>query len=81
MQDRITGLKRMFSLPESVVPLGLVVIGYPAKSVPMQDRYLEVRVHHNKWCSRRKATCAACPHRFSEAGDGAARPFSSSLQH
>lgn len=49
MQDRVIGLKKLFGLPENVIPLGLVVIGHPAKTVPPQDRYQEDRVHHNKW--------------------------------
>ena len=49
MPDRVTGLKKLFGLPENVIPLGLVVIGHPAKIVAPQDRYQEQRVHHNKW--------------------------------
>ncbi len=49
MPDRVAGLKRLLGLPESVIPLGLVVIGHPAKTVPPQDRFQEERVHHNKW--------------------------------
>jgi nitroreductase len=49
MPDRVIGLRRLFGLPENVIPLGLVVIGYPSRTVPPQDRYQADRVHHNKW--------------------------------
>ncbi len=49
MPDRVAGLKRLLGLPESVIPLGLVVIGHPSKTMPPQDRFQEERVHHNKW--------------------------------
>jgi nitroreductase len=49
MPDRVTGLKKLFGLPENVIPLGLVVIGHPAKTASQKDRYQEERVHHNKW--------------------------------
>jgi nitroreductase len=49
VQDRVNGLKKLFDLPKNVIPLGLVVIGHPEKTVPLKDRYQEDRVHHNKW--------------------------------
>ena len=49
MPDRVTGLKKLFGLPEDVIPLGLVVIGYPAMLVQPHDHYQVDRVHHNKW--------------------------------
>ncbi len=49
MPDRVAGLSKLFKLPSNVIPLGLVVIGYPTKAVPPQERYREERVHHNLW--------------------------------
>ena len=49
MADRVAGRKNLFGLPDYVIPLGLVVVGHPAKAVPPQDRYREEQVHHNKW--------------------------------
>lgn len=48
-QDRVAGFRRLFLLPESVVPLALVVIGHPAQTLPTEDRYRPERVHLNRW--------------------------------
>jgi len=46
-QQRIEGLKKLFGLPENVMPHTLVVLGYPAEQPPSQDRYRPERVHRN----------------------------------
>jgi len=46
-QQRIEGLKKLFGLPEHVMPHTLVVLGYPAEQPPSQDRYRPERVHRN----------------------------------
>jgi nitroreductase len=52
IQDRVEAFKRLCSLPETVVPLVLVVLGYPAESPDGGDRFLPDRVHRNSWSSR-----------------------------
>jgi nitroreductase len=49
-EDRITGVKKILGLPEKVIPLCVVPIGYPAvrPEVPAR-RYEENRLHHNRW--------------------------------
>ncbi len=46
---RIEGLRKLFGVPERVVPHSLVVLGYPAEAFARQDRYREERVHCNRW--------------------------------
>ena len=38
-------MKKLFSLPERVMPLGIMALGYAAKEKPANDRYLAGRVH------------------------------------
>jgi nitroreductase len=47
--DRMLGFTNLFSLPDGIVVLALVTIGYPAVRPPPEDRYREDRVHHNGW--------------------------------
>lgn len=47
--DRVEGLKKLFSLPEHVIPFALIPVGYPAEEKPPINRYKEDRVHYNKW--------------------------------
>jgi nitroreductase len=41
--------QELFGLPDHVVPLAYVPIGYPASASPTVDRYREDRVHRNRW--------------------------------
>lgn len=47
---RVEAFRRLFGIPEPVVPFALVVLGYPATEPPRTvDRYHEDRVHQNAW--------------------------------
>jgi nitroreductase len=48
-QDRAEGFRKLITLPETVIPLALVPVGYPAQKAGRVDRYLPARVHHNVW--------------------------------
>jgi nitroreductase len=43
-EERAAGLRKLLGLPEHVVPLALVVIGYPAETKERQDRYDPAKV-------------------------------------
>lgn len=45
----IDGLRKIFSLPNHIVPLSIVSIGYPAEKLPPANRYNESRIHYEKW--------------------------------
>jgi nitroreductase len=47
--DRVAGLRDLLGLPEHVVPLALVSLGYPDEVKGDADRYDEKRVHRNRW--------------------------------
>jgi len=49
LQDRVEGFVRACRLPDGVMPLGFIVLGYPAEAPAPQDRYREDRVHRNTW--------------------------------
>jgi nitroreductase len=50
LEERVAGVKRLLGLPEQIVPLCLVALGYPmVKSEPPDKRFNEARVHHNHW--------------------------------
>ena len=48
-EDRVKGLKELLDLPERVVPLSIVSLGYPAEKKGPSDRYDKLRIHINKW--------------------------------
>jgi nitroreductase len=48
-EDRVKGLKELLNLPERVMPLSIVSLGYPAVKKDPSDRYDKLRIHINKW--------------------------------
>jgi nitroreductase len=46
---RIAGIRTLLSLPDDVIPLSLIPVGYPAEEVPRADRFNPSRVHFDKW--------------------------------
>ncbi len=49
VEERVADFRRLFGLPDHVVPLALVAVGRPAEKKPPADRYDESRVHHDRW--------------------------------
>jgi nitroreductase len=50
VEDRVAGVKQILGLPDPVMPLCIVPVGYPAeKPEPTLRRYDESRLHHNHW--------------------------------
>ncbi len=48
-EERVRGLRDLLGLPENVVPISLVAIGYPGEQKAPAERYDASRVHHNGW--------------------------------
>lgn len=47
--ERIEPIRKRFNLPENIVPIALVPIGWPAEKPAQPDRYVPERVHYNGW--------------------------------
>jgi nitroreductase len=48
-EDRVAGLKKLLEIPENVIPIAVISIGYPAESKEASQRYDEKKIHINKW--------------------------------
>ncbi|MBN1231597.1 MAG: nitroreductase family protein [Anaerolineales bacterium] len=48
-QDRVEAVKNLLKLPEKVIPLGAVYVGYPAEEKEPGTKYMEDRVHWGKY--------------------------------
>ena len=48
-EERVTGMRKLCTIPDQVIPFSLISIGYPGEHKPPADRYDDSRVHHNKW--------------------------------
>jgi nitroreductase len=47
--DRIAGIRKLFDLPEHIIPVSAVALGWPAEHPEPRTRYKEDRVHLEKW--------------------------------
>lgn len=47
MEDRVAAFRKMFNMPEQVIPLGFAPIGWPAQNPKSESRFLEERIHYN----------------------------------
>ncbi|NDV24182.1 nitroreductase family protein [Desulfovibrio sp. JC022] len=48
-KERVEGFKKLFNLPEQVIPLGFAVMGWSKQESKRKDRYKEERVRRNSW--------------------------------
>jgi nitroreductase len=48
-KGRVTGMRKLLSLPTHIIPFALISLGYPAEIKTRDDRYNKSRVHWNKW--------------------------------
>jgi nitroreductase len=48
-EERVSGFRELFKLPDHVVPLALLPFGYPAQESERVDRFRPERIHKNQW--------------------------------
>ncbi|HWR25547.1 MAG TPA: nitroreductase family protein [Methanosarcina sp.] len=54
VKDRVEGFRKAFGLPEHVIPLAFVPIGYPDKYPGLQDRFDRGKVYYNAYGKRKE---------------------------
>ncbi|MGL4780929.1 MAG: nitroreductase family protein [Bacteroidales bacterium] len=47
--ERIESVKRILSLPDSITPLNVIPVGYPANPGVVKDKYKPENIHYQKW--------------------------------
>jgi len=47
--DRVNGVKEILNLPEDVMPLSIIPIGFPAEKKVVNDRFNEAYIHQEQW--------------------------------
>jgi len=47
--DRMNGIRNLFSLPENIIPMCGVALGWPAEQPEPRTRYNPERIHLEKW--------------------------------
>lgn len=49
IQQRVEDVSAFFNLPETIIPLCVVPVGYPAEDPAPKDKWVPEKVHWNKW--------------------------------
>jgi nitroreductase len=49
MDDAYKNIKVQFNLPENIVPVSLISLGYPDEVIKAEERFNEEKIHYNKW--------------------------------
>jgi len=49
MDDVYKNIKGQFKLPEDIVPVSLISLGYPDEQVTTEERFKEDKIHCNRW--------------------------------
>jgi len=48
-EERVAHIRSLLEVPEHVVPISVMSIGWPAESPPARTRYRDDAVHHETW--------------------------------
>ncbi len=46
---RVVGIRRIFAIPDEIIPFAVIALGYPATAPQAVDRFEEQRIHLEKW--------------------------------
>lgn len=49
ISDRVKGVQKALGMPDSIVPLAVVPVGYPAMDQSPKDKWDSAKVHYNKY--------------------------------
>ena len=47
--DRTEGIRKLLNLPDHIMPLNIIPLGYPVDKRAYQDRFNPAKVHYEKW--------------------------------
>lgn len=49
IEDRVKNLQALLELPDHVIPLGIMPVGYKGEKKEIADRFIPDRIHYEKW--------------------------------
>lgn len=48
-EERVAQVRNILHLPQHIVPMCIVPVGYPAETPEVKDKYKEENIHYNQW--------------------------------
>lgn len=49
VEERVTAVKSVLGIPEDVIPLNIITMGYPAENPQPKDKFKPENIHYQKW--------------------------------
>ena len=49
LDEKVVGIKNLFNLPENIIPLNIIPIGYPLTKEEPKQKYNAKKIHNNNW--------------------------------
>lgn len=72
IKERVAFLKKLLDLPENIVPLNVVPIGYPAEDPEPKDKWKPENIHYEKWGGTASASTSSTAGKVSATATAAA---------
>ena len=47
--ERVGPIRKLFKIPDEIYPFCVIALGYPAEEKPPNNRYIEDKIHNEKW--------------------------------
>ncbi len=48
-KETIEGLRKYFGFPNNIIPVSIIVLGYPAEEKDTENRFNKKKIHYNHW--------------------------------
>lgn len=48
-EQRVKALRELLEIPENIIPISMIAVGYPDEKKSYEDRFKPERVHYEKW--------------------------------
>ena len=48
-KERMEPLSQLFDLPQHIIPVSLIALGYPGEKIPTPERFKAEKIHYNVW--------------------------------
>jgi nitroreductase len=49
IMDRVLAVQKILNLPDNIIPLNVIPIGYPDGPANIKDKWVPANIHYNKW--------------------------------
>jgi nitroreductase len=48
-KDTVEGIRKYYEMPENIIPVSIIALGYAKEKVETEDRFNKSKIHLNKW--------------------------------